>query len=294
MKKFFIRLLFIAFVIGVHTVQASDIPCIDFKDNLVRGDENDDVLLLQNFLVYKKFLHVTPNGYFGPATFSATRLYQKSKGLSRSGAVFPLTRAGIKGDTCNQKTNTQAGIDDSMNTRNRDSAQATTSAETIQYSTTSAAEVFSREIAMRNIDISMEKNQKAVSLSNNMYTSFPVNARYIKLGTVALMTKTNIHIVSLSFFHTMASNTPQTLSNFTITDGITGKITNTWPLFVFPNEVLSENQVKMYELYANSADLPQGTTTKDVIFSGYFTVKESNATSTNVIDFPSFRVSVSK
>jgi peptidoglycan hydrolase-like protein with peptidoglycan-binding domain len=74
--------------------------CTDLKVNLKRGNESKDVLALQQFLVEKKFLTATPNGYFGPATVRAVQAYQKSIGLTNSGSVLALTRATIKKETC--------------------------------------------------------------------------------------------------------------------------------------------------------------------------------------------------
>lgn len=106
------KILFsIFFILSTSYVYAG--TCLDLQVNLSRGSESDDVLSVQNFLAEKGFLKVKPNGYFGPGTFAAVRLYQKSVGLSSSGAVFPLTRASIKKETCdsnslntNQITNT--------------------------------------------------------------------------------------------------------------------------------------------------------------------------------------------
>lgn len=74
--------------------------CTDLKVNLKRGTESKDVLALQNFLFEKKLLTAKPNGYFGPATLRAVQAYQKSVGLTNSGAVLTLTRAAIKKETC--------------------------------------------------------------------------------------------------------------------------------------------------------------------------------------------------
>ncbi len=81
-------------------VHASAFYCVDLKVNLVKGKESDDVVFLQEFLTEKGFLTATPNGYFGVGTFAAVKKYQQSIGLSRSGQVFPLTRAAIKKETC--------------------------------------------------------------------------------------------------------------------------------------------------------------------------------------------------
>lgn len=87
--------------------------CVDIKNNLSKGKESDEVKDLQNFLTNKGYLKTTPNGYFGPATLIAVKLYQKSLGFNQSGQVLTLTRAAIKKETCstneikNTNTNNQ-------------------------------------------------------------------------------------------------------------------------------------------------------------------------------------------
>ncbi len=96
MKKIIIGVSFLL----ASIVQLSALTCVDLKTNLKRYNESSDVLALQNFLVDKGFLNAKPNGYFGNGTLSAVKKYQESIGLSRSGQVFPLTRAMIKKETC--------------------------------------------------------------------------------------------------------------------------------------------------------------------------------------------------
>ncbi len=81
-------------------VHVSALTCVDLQNNLIKGKETSEVLSLQNFLAQKGFLTAKPNGYFGVGTLAAVKKYQQSIGLSRSGQVFPLTRAAIKKETC--------------------------------------------------------------------------------------------------------------------------------------------------------------------------------------------------
>jgi peptidoglycan hydrolase-like protein with peptidoglycan-binding domain len=43
-------------------------------------------------LVTQGFLKASPNGYFGNQTLKAIKEYQKSKGITATGNVGPLTR----------------------------------------------------------------------------------------------------------------------------------------------------------------------------------------------------------
>lgn len=63
-----------------------------FSHDLYPGDEGNDVLRLQNILVTQGFLKASPNGYFGNQTLKAIKEYQKSKGITATGNVGPLTR----------------------------------------------------------------------------------------------------------------------------------------------------------------------------------------------------------
>lgn len=83
--------------------------CIDIAKNLNKWEESPSVLSLQKFLVSKGLLKATPNGYFGNATFSAVKSYQKSANILQTGTVGISTRASIKKETCNN-TSTVAPI----------------------------------------------------------------------------------------------------------------------------------------------------------------------------------------
>lgn len=96
MKKILIALLFSASFIST----ASAAPCAIIATNLSRGAESSNVWLLQNFLTAKGYLKAAPNGYFGPATLTAVKLYQKSVSLPQTGAVLTLTRAALAKETC--------------------------------------------------------------------------------------------------------------------------------------------------------------------------------------------------
>jgi peptidoglycan hydrolase-like protein with peptidoglycan-binding domain len=96
MKKSILALIFISTISGSFAATS----CLDYSTNLSRGAESSLVLSLQNFLFSKGYLKVTPNGYFGPSTFSAVKAYQKANGFAQVGNTGPATRAAIKKDSC--------------------------------------------------------------------------------------------------------------------------------------------------------------------------------------------------
>jgi len=71
-----------------------------FPRYLGRGDHGPDVLSLQELLVTLGFFPstITPNGYYGPATVKAVKLFQKAHGIRATGNVGPLTRATLQGE----------------------------------------------------------------------------------------------------------------------------------------------------------------------------------------------------
>ncbi len=63
-----------------------------FTRALYQGMADNDVKKLQERLVYEGYLSVTPNGYFGLATQSAVKAYQRDHGLLPLGNIGPGTR----------------------------------------------------------------------------------------------------------------------------------------------------------------------------------------------------------
>lgn len=91
--------------------------CVDLgTSNLTRGSESKNVLMLQQFLYAKGLLSATPNGYFGNATFSAVKAYQKSIGLSQVGNTGPATRAALKKESCTTTQTTNSSQSSPGNT----------------------------------------------------------------------------------------------------------------------------------------------------------------------------------
>lgn len=66
-------------------------PTISATRTLRRGSFGDDVRELQ------RFLKVTVDGYFGPKTEAAVKVYQRENGLTVDGVVGPVTRSKMLG-----------------------------------------------------------------------------------------------------------------------------------------------------------------------------------------------------
>src|SRR3989344_5352609 len=79
---------------------ASD--CVALQNNLRYRDrdinKNGEVSTFQDFLQMKGFLNSEPTGYFGLLTFQAAKDYQRSKSITPTGYVGPITRAAINAE----------------------------------------------------------------------------------------------------------------------------------------------------------------------------------------------------
>lgn len=64
------------------------------------GDENSDVYTLQEMLSQGGYLYATPNGYFGPATYSAVMSFQRDNGIYTTGTVGEATLNAINSNLC--------------------------------------------------------------------------------------------------------------------------------------------------------------------------------------------------
>lgn len=59
------------------------------------GMTDPQVTILQQFLVVKGYLLVSPTGYYGQLTMAAVKKFQAANGIDQVGAVGPMTRAAI-------------------------------------------------------------------------------------------------------------------------------------------------------------------------------------------------------
>lgn len=73
---------------------------VSITTNIKRGSENEDVLILQNFLVRAGYLYATPNGYFGYQTEAAVKRFQRDNFIAVTGAVGEATRNAVNERLC--------------------------------------------------------------------------------------------------------------------------------------------------------------------------------------------------
>lgn len=88
---------------GVSSPTVSS-SCVELKKNMsYRARDvstSGEVSILQKFLKTKGYLDSEPTGFFGSATLSAVKKFQSANSILSTGFVGPLTRAGIKADSC--------------------------------------------------------------------------------------------------------------------------------------------------------------------------------------------------
>ena len=92
---------------SVSTISSSPTSpqqCVNLSANLYQGLNDSgisgQVTMLQHFLAAEGYLTATPNGHFGPSTFSAVKKFQSVQGISAIGEVGPATRAAIERISC--------------------------------------------------------------------------------------------------------------------------------------------------------------------------------------------------
>ena len=78
---------------------------ISITSQLQAGSENEDVYTLQGLLSRAGYLTANPNGYFGPATKSAVKRFQRDNGISATGYVGDATINAVNERLCDTDVN---------------------------------------------------------------------------------------------------------------------------------------------------------------------------------------------
>jgi peptidoglycan hydrolase-like protein with peptidoglycan-binding domain len=85
------------------TSLTSSSSCVVLTKALSKGQENSEVLTLQQFLVDGGYMAAKPDGYFRASTVTALKKFQIANGLSPVGSVGVATRGKVKEVSCKRK-----------------------------------------------------------------------------------------------------------------------------------------------------------------------------------------------
>lgn len=194
MKKI---LFIVAFISSAVNVSAQTYTCTDLgTSNLTRGSESKNVLMLQQFLYAKGLLSATPNGYFGNATFSAVKAYQKSIGLSQVGNTGPSTRAAIKKETC---TKTSTSPQQQAVTTSSSTAVSTSGASSASTQPRPVLSSLEKGTLLKGAQASWNVVIRGTSLStttNKVYFRNTYSNRKYSVGSFASLDTTSITLPS--------------------------------------------------------------------------------------------------
>lgn len=142
------------------------------------------------------------------------------------------------------------------------------------------------------------------STPNSPDKPFIPKSTHVKLATITISSSVLVDLKSLTLHassspvFTIATTTvalpilASKISNFTLTDVLLDKIINSGPSFTFTNQSLMNNQSKIYELYADIADI-DNIQAGQVTFTGDFTVKDYIGNSTITVPIPKFLITIS-
>lgn len=130
------------------------------------------------------------------------------------------------------------------------------------------------------------------STTNGSDSSFIPKSNHVKLGTVTLSSPSLVTLKSLEFKLNGTTTLVSKISNFTITDAGTGKVTNGGPKFSLGDEKITDYNTKIYELYANIAEIESSYAGR-ITITGSSTVEEYFSKSKTTVPFPAFLITVS-
>jgi hypothetical protein len=110
MKKFYLAGLFLLVAAVPLFSWAQESGCFVFSRDLAQGSQGEDVSRLQQILIDVGELDMTaPTGYFDSVTKTALRMWQRSRGISYTGTLGPITRDALN-KRCNTPTNSSEAV----------------------------------------------------------------------------------------------------------------------------------------------------------------------------------------
>lgn len=130
------------------------------------------------------------------------------------------------------------------------------------------------------------------SFSNGNDKPFTPNTKNVKFGTVTLSSQALIGLKTFSFALQGTSTLLSKITNFKIVDASTAKTVGTTLGTTLPDETVSNNATKIYEIYADVAETDVSYTGR-VDILGTFTVKELISNSIVTVPLPKMMITIS-
>lgn len=301
--------------LATNSIQVSA-SCVDLPSNLYKGDENGDVLKLQNFLVKKGLLTAVPNSYYGVGTTQAVKDYQEMKDLKQSGNTLDMMREEIKNETCVYQDIASSETSQTIYPEGCSSSggysvltgTACSSVSLLPEGCTSSSgfsvvtglvctsgnmlPVATPTTSKAGNALQELSNVKVQVISNGTGTSFIQNSTHVKLVTIIVDVNSTYELTALTLSPSSTSVSTAILSNFTVTDIARDRVINGGPSFTFTDQTLAPNQPKLFELYADIGSLPFWQDGQ-VELKGSVSVKDSYGIVT-AIAAPTFSIMISR
>jgi peptidoglycan hydrolase-like protein with peptidoglycan-binding domain len=136
------------------------------------------------------------------------------------------------------------------------------------------------------------KSVSAHVTPNSPDASFTPSTTHRKLATISISSEEPLTLENLEFTMVGSSTITSKITTFTLTDLLTGQTINSGPKFSLGSKVLSNNDSKIYELYANIGEVELHQSGR-VIFQGQLKVKGSLNKNAATFPLEDFMITVS-
>jgi hypothetical protein len=136
------------------------------------------------------------------------------------------------------------------------------------------------------------KSVSAHVTPNSPDASFTPNTTHRKLATISISSEELLTLENLEFTLTGSSTLTSKITTFTLTDLLTGQTISSGPKFTLGSKTLSNNDSKIYELYANIGEVEVHQSGR-IIFQGQLKVKGSLNKNAATFPLEDFMITVS-
>jgi hypothetical protein len=136
------------------------------------------------------------------------------------------------------------------------------------------------------------KSATAKAVPNSPDASFTPSTKHRKLATISISSEDVVTLENLEFTMIGSSTLTTKVTNFTLTDLLSGSIINGGPKFSLGSKPLSNNDSKIYELYADIGEVETHLSGR-VVFQGVVKVKGNLNKNVASIPLDDFMITIS-